>query len=182
MQEMAIKQLTEMRSLFAKFMFTPGSETFGNGAQSAKKAGYSGNSNTLRQRAHELVTNSNIIAVKHKIQAETMEELNITKQGQLDKLAVFHDIALKQKNVAAGRSVIHEENELCGLLQDKAPNTEREQAKLALMDSETRRVAYELALLLTRRRSVEASSVPVKGLKHEEGSKHALLSEDVPSE
>ncbi len=142
---------TVKQEAFAAAMYTIGSLTLGNGTESARAAGHKGTDNYLARVASENVRNCKIIKLRDAIQADTKERAGITKQTQLDKLAVLHAMAIKQGNVAAGRSVIHEENELCGLLQDKAPNTEKQAAQLQRMSSETKRLAEQLALILTRK-------------------------------
>jgi hypothetical protein len=64
----------------------------GNGLQAAKKAGYSGDSNTLGQRAHELVNNSK---VKAYIEAETAKITainNIKIKTRLERQAFWSNM------------------------------------------------------------------------------------------
>ena len=55
-------------------MFDPGSDTYGNGTRTADIAGYKGNDNQLAQRAHELVRNRKVIAVKEALQKQLRTE------------------------------------------------------------------------------------------------------------
>lgn len=57
-------------SKFIECMFIPCSDTFGNGTESARAAGYTGNDNVLGQVGHRLVRNSKIIAAKEAIEAD----------------------------------------------------------------------------------------------------------------
>lgn len=69
--------------LFCKYMYTAGSETFDNGTQSAQKAEYKGNNNTLRQTAHKLVTNGNVIKAKKAIMAGVNEKFDWDREQNL---------------------------------------------------------------------------------------------------
>jgi len=80
------RPLTEKQSLFCKYMYTIGSSSFGNGTESARRAGYKGNDNTLSQTAIKLVRNGRIIAEKKRIQAELEQESKLTKQQVLNQL------------------------------------------------------------------------------------------------
>ncbi len=137
--------LTGKQEMFSKYMFTPGSETFGNGTESARKAGHKGTDNYLARVASENVRKCKITAEKAKIQAETAKELDITKEGQHKKLQKAFDIAETTKNPSAMTGAVREQNEMCGFHQDKAPNSEAEAAKLARMSAEEReyREAWE---------------------------------------
>ena len=87
-----MKKLTEKQEAFAKAYYTPASETFGNGTQSAKVAGYRGNDNVLHNIAIGNLRNNAITRLKQEIQAENQEKLQIS-QTQL--LAKFKSIAEK---------------------------------------------------------------------------------------
>lgn len=69
------KLLTVKQQAFTIAMYTPGSESYGNGTESARAAQYKGNTNTLKVMAHKLITNGNIIRAKQAIQAETSEKM-----------------------------------------------------------------------------------------------------------
>ena len=61
-------------------MFTPGSDTIGNGVESARRAGYKGNENTLTQTAFKLVRNGKIIDEKQRIQSNIAKELKHNRE------------------------------------------------------------------------------------------------------
>jgi len=62
-------------------MYTVGSDSFGNGTESARRAGYKGNDNTLSQTAIKLVRNGRIIAEKQRIQAETSKNIDLDRDA-----------------------------------------------------------------------------------------------------
>jgi len=109
------RQLTEKQKLFCKYMFTVGGETFGNGLESARKAGYRGNNNTLKQIAHKMVTNGNCLREKEQIQAETAEKIEYNRDIALKMLTEAYDMAKFQHNPAALTGVIREMNAITGL-------------------------------------------------------------------
>lgn len=74
---------SERMWLFALYMYTMGSESFGNGRESAKRARYKGTNNALDQRQHELVSNSKVRAVKAAICDEIKEELDWNRATNL---------------------------------------------------------------------------------------------------
>jgi len=130
--------MTERMSLFTKYMYTPGSESFGNGVQSARRAGYKGNENTLTQTAYKLVRNVKVIKAKAKIQAENEEKLDISREILNQKMRdiVFSPDASNADKTRAA-SLIGDFN---GYKRETAPNAEREQSK-------RKRTAYEDELL-----------------------------------
>lgn len=73
-KEKALISLTVRQALFVPYMYDPASESVGNGLKSARRAKYKGNDNTLKQTAHKLVTNGNIIKAKELYLAETKAE------------------------------------------------------------------------------------------------------------
>ena len=82
-------KLTEKQGLFCKAYYTIGSETFGNGTESAKIAGYKGSDKQLSALACENKGKPSIIARSKEIQAVTAEILDYNreialKQSQLD--------------------------------------------------------------------------------------------------
>lgn len=120
------KAITSSRmSMWCEYMYTPGSDTYGNGKESAHKAGYKGNSNTLAQTAHKLVRNAKCIARKAAIWAETAEKLGLSREGQHEKLQMALAMAIATANASAMTGAIREQNEMLGYHRDKAPNTEK---------------------------------------------------------
>jgi len=68
----------------------------GNGLQAAKAAGYSGNDNTLKQRAHELVTNSNVQAAIQTKNAAVTDDNNLRILNKLQLQAYWSRIVLNE--------------------------------------------------------------------------------------
>ncbi len=154
-----MRRLSEKQALFSKYMFTLGSKTFGNGVKSAILAKYKGNNATLRAIASENLTKANVIAEKQRIQAETEQKLDLSRESQHEKLKEAFDIAKTGKNAAAMTSAIREQNEMLGYHRDKAPNTEREAARLARMTDEERKLA-ELAAKLRTEVESKVKTIP----------------------
>jgi len=89
---------TGKQTAFAQAMFTIGLDTFGNGVQSAKKAGYKGNDGTLESIASENLSKPVIIALKTAIQAKNNELLDHNRQIAIDILHEALDIAREKKD------------------------------------------------------------------------------------
>lgn len=62
--------LTHKQWLFALGMYTPGSESEGNGTESARQAGYKGSDYTLGRAAHDNTRNHKVMEAKKLIQGE----------------------------------------------------------------------------------------------------------------
>ena len=139
-------KLTEKQSLFSTAMFTIGSLEFGNGIASARKAGYSGTNNTLGQRAHELVNNSKVIAEKERIQADIKDKTAVDRDYLIEQTK---DILISSNDNRLKIKALSLLGDFIGAKRETAPNNEREAAKLKLMSSEQRRLAEQLALILT---------------------------------
>lgn len=73
-KEKPILPLTVRQSLFSAGMFTPDSETLGNGVESARAAGYKGTDNYLAMVASRNIRKDNIIVEKKRILVETSAE------------------------------------------------------------------------------------------------------------
>ena len=71
-------------------------------------------------------------------------------------------MAVTQKNVQAAKAVIAEQNEMLGFHRDKAPNTEREQARLEAMTDEDIKLAKLAAKIRTTQESTERNKVQLK--------------------
>lgn len=146
----ALKQrLTEKETAFCQWLFTPGSETFGNGTRSARKAQYRGNDNVLATIAKENIRKPHIIAEKKRIQQETAKETGITRKRQMDRLDVLYDMAIDQKNPTSAKGIIAEQNEMLGYHRDKAPNQERLDETRRRMSAEDVLFCQEYALRRT---------------------------------
>lgn len=120
-----MQRLTEKQSLFSKYMFTPGSESFGNGRESAEKAGYAGTDNYLARVASENVRKCMIMAEKERIQAVIDEKIDynydVAMQAMqqiidwLKKKAESGDIQAIQATTAARREM----NDISGLKKQR---------------------------------------------------------------
>ncbi len=91
------RPLTVKQAAFCKWLFTPGSEIFGNGTESARRAGYSGTTNQLAVVAHGNRRKAKIIAERDRINACVDEAAGITDAHltemylALQKRALTHD-------------------------------------------------------------------------------------------
>ena len=116
-----MRQLTEKQSLFCKYMFTVGSDTFSNGTASARKAGYKGNDNQLAVTANYTIRSANIIKRKAEIQAETAAKLDHNRDIAIDKLyADYARLELKANNgdiqaIQARTAIVRELNSISSL-------------------------------------------------------------------
>ena len=104
------RQLTEKQQAFCRYMFTEGSETFGNGTESARKAGYKGKDNMLATIAKENIRKQQIIEQKEAIQAKTVEKLDHDRDKAIELLHLAVDMAKDQKNPNALTSAVRELN------------------------------------------------------------------------
>lgn len=146
-----MRRISEKQSLYSKYMFTPGSETFGNGVKSARKAGYKGEDNILRAIASQNLTKLNIQAEKQRIQAETKEKLDITVDECIESLAF--DVRDKDTNKRDKYKAMDLLGNFCGWNRDNAPNSEKEAAIASRMSAEER----EQAITEARARTDELS-------------------------
>ena len=87
------EQLTEKQALFSKLMFTPGSDTFGNGTESARQAGYKGTDTYLAMTASVNIRKDKIIAEKAKIQGELNQKMSLTAEEVITNLRLAVSIA-----------------------------------------------------------------------------------------
>ncbi len=142
-------KLSEKQELFSVAMFTIGSLSFGNGVESARTAGYSGSANVLTQRGHELVRNSKVIERKAEIQANTATSVRVDRDYLIRKTQEIVDSADNERNKISAISLL---GDFIGAKRETAPNQERTNQLNRRMDSETRKLAQELAKCLTRKR------------------------------
>ena len=84
-------KLTEKQAAFVKAYYEPTSDTFGNGVQSAKIAGYAGNDNTLAQTAHLLLRNNKIIQAGEKYRQEIASKLDHNREIAIKALNADYD-------------------------------------------------------------------------------------------
>ena len=104
--------------MFCTYMFTIGSESFGNGTESARKAGYDskgGSDNVLAATASRLLRNVKVIARKEQIQAKTSAKMEHNREIAIQELNEARDIALKQLNPAAMISATREKDAISNL-------------------------------------------------------------------
>lgn len=143
------RPLTAKEDAFSAAMFTIGSLTLGNGTESARKAQYKGNDNTLAMTASRLIRKDKIIAEKQRIQAGINEKIEITIEECVESLAL--DIRANDTNKRDKYKAMDLLGDFMGWKRDKAPNAEKQTAMLERMSSETKRLAEQLALVLTRK-------------------------------
>ncbi len=119
------KPLTVKQAAFCKCMFIPGSGTFGNGTESARKAQYKGNTGTLQSVAAENMLKPVIIAEKTRIEAITNQKLGWDRDIALKELR--RSLAYLNRRVSDGdvgavtarTAVIREMNDITGLHQQQ---------------------------------------------------------------
>jgi len=89
-----------------------------SGMASAIYAGYSGNSNSiLSSTASHLLADPRVIGYCKFLMSRTALKLNYTKEGQLQKLGKFIDMAAEKKDLYAASKLIDLENKLLGFYQ-----------------------------------------------------------------
>ncbi len=111
-------RLTEKQELFSKCMFTPGSDSFGNGTESARRAKYGGDNPSdsyLAKIASQTVRKGNVIARKAEIQADIQAkfEYGLTKATELLKRQ--YEKADRKDNVTEALAAIREFDCIYGL-------------------------------------------------------------------
>ena len=79
-------KLTDKQMAFAVYYATPGSETEGNGLQSAKRAAYKGNNKTLSAVAAENLRKPGIKAEVDKIKAKIAKKLEHNRETAIKML------------------------------------------------------------------------------------------------
>lgn len=152
-------KLTEKQSAFSRYMFTPGSESFGNGTESARKAGHKGTDNYLARVASENVRKCNIIAEKERIQRKSERKLNINRDYCIKKAYDILENGKAERNRLTALSLL---GDFIGAKRESAPNAEREAARKARMDAEKRRVAEKVAKLRTEEESGEPKTIKIR--------------------
>jgi len=131
-----MRQATQKQIAFANAMYTIGLDTFGNGQRSAEAAGYSGNDNTLRQTAHKLVTNGNVIKLKTVIQAKTVKKLDHNRAIAIALLNEALAMARKKKDNQGIVSATRELNAISNLHSSTLHTDSNEQAELDAKSTE----------------------------------------------
>lgn len=128
-----MSEITVKQRAFAQTMYTPGSETFGNGTESARKAQYKGNDNTLATVAKENTRKPHVIAEKERIEAETGKKAQATRDYVLDNLRKIIDNSTNERNRLTAMSLL---GDFTGDKREKAPNEEKVAEILARMTDE----------------------------------------------
>lgn len=113
-------KLTEKQALFCKYYYTTGSDTFSNGVQSARKAGYKGTDGYLRMVASRNITKDNIKKEKECIQADTEKKFKHTRDKSVRMLTTDYEYLTKKAEngdssaISARTAIIREINACCG--------------------------------------------------------------------
>lgn len=139
--------MTEKMTFFAKYYYSPGSDSFGNGTESARRAGYKGNDNVLACIAKENIRKPQIMDEKQRKQAETEEKLDITVDECIESLAF--DVRDKGTNKRDKYKAMDLLGNFCGWNRDNAPNSEKEAAIASRMSVEEREQAIAEARVRT---------------------------------
>ena len=106
-------------------MFTIGSQTFGNGVESAITAKYQGSNATLRQIASENLTKPNIIARKAEIQAYIAKKVDYCIETYQQELESARKRAQDLKQPSAEVSAIVAKGRSMGYDKDNEVNKEQ---------------------------------------------------------
>jgi len=111
-------------------------------------AGYKAKTKQQAQiNASRLLTkNDKCIAYFEALKAHDDRNTNISRSMQLNRLNTLYDMAIVQKNVSAGASVIREQNEMLGYHRENAPNPEAAQERRALIEHELKELERLAAL------------------------------------
>ena len=147
-----MRHLTEKQALFCKYMFTVDSKSIGNGTESARRGGYKGTDSCLAVVAYENIRKPKIIAEKQRIQAETVEKLNIDRDYCIKQARDILETSKVERNRLTAISLLAD---FIGAKRDTAPNAEAEAAKLARLTAEDRKLAEESAQRRTAEEAVE---------------------------
>jgi len=120
-----------------------------------KDAGYHSKTHKVsQQRACKLLTdNEKVMAYLDALRANDSRTTSITRTMQLNRLNTLYNLAIKQKNVSAGASVIREQNEMLGFHREHAPNLEKEQQLKDIVDRELKELER-----LSKKRTEELSN------------------------
>jgi len=103
--------LTEKQAAFVEYYCSNGY----NGLQAAKSAEYSGSSNTLGQRAHELVNNSKVRAAIDEYIRKRQEKCEFDREQSELELVHAQERAIAKGDIAAEIAAIREKNTIFAL-------------------------------------------------------------------
>lgn len=145
------RPLTEKQRAFTAAYYTPGSDTFGNGTESARKAQYKGNSATLQVVGAENICKPMIIAEKNRIQAQTKAKYEHTEAITILNLTTdyaYLATAAGKGNIQAiqARTAISRElNSVMGLNRTNVHTTEEQPDDITAADrAELKQVAKRM--------------------------------------
>ena len=147
---MAVKQLTVKQQAYCNYMFIAGSETYGNGTQSSRKAGYKGSNSVLNNTSLDNLLKPAIITEKRRIEAKTAEKLNVDRDYLIKQTKDILEHSTSDRNKLTALSLM---GDFVGAKKDNAPNAERDQAKRAAMSEEEQEIARIAAEIRVRRAS-----------------------------
>lgn len=150
-------KLTVKQAEFSRWLFTPGSETFGNQVESARKAQYKGNYGTLQSVGAENVLKPVVIAERRRIEAETGKALRVDRDYCIKKLQNIVETSKIERNQLTALSLL---GDFTGDKRKPASNPE----KLAEMRDrmEVEEVEYRTEYAIKRCKVVS------KGAEHEQ--------------
>lgn len=106
-----------------------------------------------------LLKKANCAAYLQALKDNQDKNTNISRSMQLNRLNTLLAMAIEQKNVSAGASVIREQNEMLGFHREQAPNLEKEQQRKELDEREQ----VELDRLSRERTGELSDAEPTKG-------------------
>jgi len=115
------RPLTGKQELFCTAMFTVGSQSFGNGTESARTAGYKGSDYTLGRQAHDNTRNHKLLKRKHEIQAEIAKIYKHNRDIAIKKLYADYELLQAKANtgdiqaIQARSGIIRELNAISSL-------------------------------------------------------------------
>ena len=133
-----MRRISEKQALFAKYYYTPGLDTFGNGGKAYMLAYPKCKSDkAAKVEACRLLTNPKIIAMKEQIQAKNNKKLDNSRESCLKVAVDIMETGTDSNKLRAAVLI----GQFCGFIQDNAPNSEKEAAIAARMSAEEREQA-----------------------------------------
>ena len=136
------KKPTEKQQLWARYYYTPGSTSIGNGTESARRAGYAGNANCLHSVAVYNLRNSTVRNLKKQLQGVTTRKLEHNRETALSILDEALVIARAKNNEVSIVQACRELNAISNLHSSTLHTDEKETKELdARAEAEARRLA-----------------------------------------
>lgn len=130
-----------------------------NKERAMKSVGYS--ENYAEHRAECVLGNVGVKAAIAKIDGKTAKKAEITRTTQLADLEEAKQMARDLRMPAAFVSACREQDNILGLVRDKAPNTEKIAEMVALMSDEE----IEIRRIVAKIRTDELSDTPEPALR-----------------